>query len=431
MSKKQKEKKKSVEFDPDNGTFYEKVFSPDKIKVKVLNAPVPVEVAASQDLKDIKPQKRAAPELELTLTDKNGHKFVVTGKRLVSRVFQYMQPWTKMTMDHLRDLEDDPVKLEATLTRAAQKSKRELKMYFDNQGTLQGIASTLHEQISWSKIRSIVENSVKSAFGKIEMPKTASQLQNRWTYSMPIKDDNVSAHITVDAGNNIIKGRSGIRVYSRFRTEAKGPGGAPACLNWCGMWQVPLQVFGLKTERLPGSQAKTVEDLSMLEIHMTSTVDKFDTIEEELVAKMKTLEKAARVTFLPLIKESRKVVLEPKEMEAILNAYAQTKRAALPKYIIDQILANVEENTVWGLSQAVSWCRTHGQFDERRAQLPREERGITQVLESISGEIISITPTILKLKKVLGAITEKALTKPQEVAALKPMLIVRSAKYND
>jgi hypothetical protein len=280
----------------------------------------------------------------------------------------------------------------------------------------------MHQQISWSKIRQIVENSVKQAFGKITMPQTASQLSNRWTYSMPVKDDNVSAHITVDAGNNIIKGRSGIRVYSRFRTEAKGPGGAPACLNWCGMWMVPLEVFGLKCERLPGSQMKDVQDLSMMEIHLTSTVDNFKRVETELKEKMVKLEKAAKTTFIPLIKESRRVELTPQEMEAILKAYAQ--KVALPEYIIKQILANVEENTVWGFSQAISFVRTHGQLDERRAQLPREERGITKILENIAGEVISITPTIVKLKKLLknNVITEQVLTKPQSVPQLKPML---------
>lgn len=298
-----------------------------------------------------------------------------------------------------------------------------MKLYFDDQGTLHGIASMMHQQISWSKIRNIVESSVKEAFGKIEMPQTPSQLTNRWTYSMPIKDDNVSAHITVDAGNNIIKGRSGIRVYSRFRTEAKGNGGAPACLNWCGMWQVPLEVFNLKCERLPGSQAKDVSDLSMMEIHMTKTLENLPEVQAELTAKMKKLEKAAKTTFIPLIKESRKVALTKPEMEAILKAYAA--KTSLPEYIQKQIMANVEESTVWGFSQAISWCRTHGQFDERRSQLPREERGITKTLESISGEVLSLTPTIAKLKRLLknNVITETALTNPKSIVELKPMLV--------
>ena len=57
--------------------------------------------------------------MELTLEDKNRHKFVVTGRRLVSRVLQYLQPWTKMDMDDVHKLEEDPVALEKALTKAA------------------------------------------------------------------------------------------------------------------------------------------------------------------------------------------------------------------------------------------------------------------------------------------------------------------------
>jgi len=212
-------------------------------------------------------------------------------------------------------------------------------------------------------------------------------------------------------------------VWSRFRTEAEGKGGAPACVNWCGMWSVPLQFFGLHCERLPGLKDKEIEDLSMLEIHLKSTADNLGDVQKQLTKKMKTLALTAKKVFLPLIEESRKVELMPSEMEAILNAYAN--KATLPKYIIKQILDNVEENTVWGFSQAVSFVRTHGQLDERRAQLPREERGITRTLENISGEIFSLTPTIVKLKTMLkkNLITEQALTTPEKFPELKAMVV--------
>ena len=70
--------------------------------------------------------------------------------------------------------------------------------------------------------------------------------------------------------------------------------------------------------------------------------------------------------------------------------------------------------------------RKHGQFDERRSQLPREQRPLTQILESIAGELMSITPTIKKLKAVLkGPITQKVLTKPEQYPELKAMVVKR------
>jgi hypothetical protein len=148
-----------------------------------------------------------------------------------------------------------------------------------------------------------------------------------------------------------------------------------------------------------------------------------DEIEALLATKMKSMAKVVEKHMIPVIEESRKVQLTKKEMKAILDAYAE--KVHLPEYIIEQILDSVEENTVWGFSNAVSWTRTHGQFDERRSQLPREQRPLTQILENIAGEVLSITRTIAKLKKVLpnNVITQKALTKPEQFPQLKAMVV--------
>jgi hypothetical protein len=110
-------------------------------------------------------------------------------------------------------------------------------------------------------------------------------------------------------------------------------------------------------------------------------------------------------------------------MGAILEAYQE--KVALPKYIVKQILEHVEEQTVWGFSQAVSWVRTHGSFQDKRAKLPKEERSLIQILENISGEVLSLTPTIKKLHEALKQrkITKMVLTKPQKFQELKPMMV--------
>jgi hypothetical protein len=412
---------KKFEFDPKEGTFYEKVFSPQKVEVfRDIVGTQSGKTAVGQQ-----PPKKLRFETRLVLSDKNGHKLEVKGRRLVHRVMQYLQPWTSFgSVGKLAELEETPDKLQDTLTRAAKKAKRQLKTYFDDAGQLHGIASEIHQQISWAKIREVVQGAVKKAYHVVAEPdQTMPTEPNKWTYKMPVKDknNNVSAYVTVDGGNNIIKGRSGIRVYTRLRTDRGGPGGAPACLNWCGMWMVPLQFFGVKTERLG---LKDTEDaqLNMLEIHLKSTAEDMNEIEAILAAKMKSMAKVVEKHMLPLIEESRKVALTKKEMNAILEAYSE--KVHLPKYIVEQILDNVEENTVWGFSNAVSWVRTHGQFDERRSQLPREQRPLTQILESIAGEVMSITPTIKKLKAVMkGPITQKVLTNPEQFPQLKAMVV--------
>lgn len=414
---------KKVEFDPSDGLYYEKAFSPEK--VEVFREPVGTiqgKVGIGKQL-----PKRTRFETRLLLSDKRGHKLEVKGRRLVHRVMQYLQPWTSFdSVGALADLEEkQPHELQDTLTRAAKKAKRQLKTYFDDKGELNGIASEIHQQISWAKIREVVERAVKKAYHIVAEPdQTMPTEPNKWTYKMPVKDkhNNVSAYVTVDGGNNIIKGRSGIRVHTRFRTDRGGPGGAPACLNWCGMWTVPLQFFGVKTERL-GMKDSEETQMNMMELHLKSTAENMDEIEALLASKMKGMAQAVEKHMIPVIEESRKVQLTKKEMKAILDAYAE--KVHLPEYIIEQILDSVEENTVWGFSNAISGVRTHGQFDERRSQLPREQRPLTQILENIAGEVLSITRTIAKLKKVLpnNVITQKALTKPEQFPQLKAMVV--------
>jgi hypothetical protein len=414
---------KKVEFDPQEGTWYEKVFSPENVEVFR-------DVVGTTEKTQLGRQtpKRVRFQTRLVLSDKRGHKLEVKGRRLVHRVMMYLQPWTSFgSLGALAELEENqPDKLQDTLTRAAKKAKRQLKTYFDDQGNLHGIASTIHQQISWARIRELVEGAVKKAYRVVNTPEVVQPTANKWTYRMPIQDkhNNVSAWVTVDGGNNIIKGRSGIRVFTRLRTDRGGPGGAPACLNWAGMWSVPLQFFGLKTERL-GMKESEETQLNMMELHLKSTAENMDEIEALLATKMKGMAKTVEKHMIPVIEESRKVALTKKEMKAILEAYAE--KVHLPEYIIEQILDSVEESTVWGFSNAVSWCRTHGQFDERRSQLLREQRPLTQILENIAGEVLSLTPTLKKLKAVLPnkTITQKVLTEPQRFPQLKAMVAKR------
>ena len=419
--KNQKIEKIENKYDPSEGVFYEKVFSPEKVAVFRDQVGTTEKTEVGKE-----PPKKLRFETRLVLSDKRGHKLEVKGRRLVHRVMQYLQPWTSFkTLGALAELEDSDVsKLQETLSRAAKKAKRQLKTYFDDKGELHGIASTIHQQISWARIRELVEGAVKKAYRVVDASEVVQPAANKWTYRMPIQDkhNNVSAWVTVDGGNNIIKGRSGIRVYTRLRTDRGGPGGAPACLNWAGMWSVPLQFFGLRTERLSMKDSEETQ-LNMMELHLKSTMENMDEIEALLATKMKGMAKAVEKHMIPVIEESRKVQLTKKEMKAILEAYAE--KVHLPEYIIEQILDSVEENTVWGFSNAISWCRTHGQFDERRSQLPREQRPLTQILENIAGEVLSITRTIAKLKKVLpnNVITRKALTKPEQFPQLKAMVV--------
>lgn len=394
----------------EEGTFYERVFSPSRIKVLGLER---------------KEEKRTWEEarrggLKLEITDERGATIEVEGTRLVSRVLQYLRPFTSMKDAGLRALKQvKPSKLEKMLNKALKKSKKEMKFLFDDEGNLRGIASTMHQQISWKRVREIIQSAVSEVCGSVQQPESYGHFDAdhpfRWTYKLPLDNENVSAWVGVHAGNNIIKGRSGIHVWSRWRTERGGGVKRPACLNWCGMWELPLKWFNIDVERLDNIYKvlgeEQVEALKLAQFHIKPNLESFkQNVKEQLAKMVKSVE-----ALQPIIDQSIHSPLNKQEMEAILTAYEA--RVHLPKYIVKQILEHVEEETVWGFSQAISWVRTHGKFKMFRICKPIEDRQLTKTLENIAGEVLSLTPTINDFHEKVGDITlERLLPKEKAVA---------------
>jgi hypothetical protein len=399
---------KNVKYSVDEGTFYEKVFCPSRIRVLGLEKP--------QDRKRTWEEARQG-NLKLEIADERGATIEVEGTRLVSRVLQYLRPYTKMADAKLSELREvEPSRLEKILNKALKKSKKEIKFLFDDQSNLRGIASTMHEQISWSKVREIIEGAVKEVCGQVEQPKSFGHFDAehpfKWTYKLPLKNENVSAYVGVHAGNNIIKGRSGIHLWSKFRTEREGSGGAPACLNWCGMWSLPLKWFNIDTQRLNNITsmigAEKVQTLKMAQFHIKPNMEKFQAeVTDQLAGMVKAVE-AIKV----VINKSVQSPLSKSEMRAILTAYQN--KMNLPNYIIKQILDNVKEETVWAFSNAISWVRTHGDFKQFRICKPVEDRPLTRSLENIAGEVLSLTPTINDFHGKVGEITLDRLVLPKQ-----------------
>jgi len=370
------------------GMFYERVLSPEKVRVIV--------------------NKNGT--ISLILTDATGKELTVTGKRLVSRVMRYILG--KDT--RVNELEAmGQTKLQKTLRVALKKKPRTLKAMFNEKGDLKGVTSELHTQISWEKVRAIVEKAIEKVCGIVEVPEGSPFHPNRWTYRIPLENENVSAWVGVYTGNNIIKGRSGVRLYSRWRTEREGGVKRPACLNWCGMWQVPLKWFNIDTQRLDNIVkavgAENVQNLNMLQLHFKTDMADFEEKVGEQVAQLAKSVEAIKT----VIDKSIYSPLKKSEMEAILLAYQE--KTNLPKYVVEQIVKAVEEETVWGFSQAISYVRTHGEFKDFKCCRPVEERDLTQKLENIAGEVLSLTPTINDFHKKVGDITYERLVPKEAV----------------
>lgn len=396
---------KAISYSQEIGTYYERVFAPEKVRV------IPIEQKTGE--KRTWEQAREG-NLKLVLEDKNGQTMEVKGTRLVGRVLMYLQPFCNMALSDLKELPAD--QLQVVLDDAMPKFGKQIKGLFDDEGHLMGVASTMHKQIPWSEIRKIIEQAVKDVCGEVISSGTESSF--RWNYGIPLKNKNVSAWIGVHAGNNIIQGRSGVHLWSRFRTEREGNGGtgAPACLNWCGMWQAPLKWFNVELKRLNNLYkvigAEKVEALQLSQFHIKPDMGKFAESVKDQLAKMVKAVEAMQV----VIDKSIHSPLKRSEMKAILEAYRQ--RTNIPEYVIKQIHEQMEkeEESVWGFSQAVSWVRTHGNFKQFRICKDVEDRELTRRLENIAGEVLSLTPTINDIHKKHGDITLDFLIPQQAVA---------------
>ena len=208
-----------------------------------------------------------------------------------------------------------------------------------------------------------------------------------------------------------MQGKSGIKIFSRFRTERQEAGGIkqPACLNWCGMWQFPEHFFNINMKKL-NSMIKVlglenVKNIELMQMHLRPNMADF---KKEVVVEISSMMKAME-KIVPVIETSIHSKLSKIEITDILLAYQSKARAFLPEYILEQILDHVEDETVWGFSQAVSYVRTHGAFkfvNSSNAMFKGvEDRDMTWKLENIAGEVLSLTPTIIDIHKKHGAIT--------------------------
>jgi len=373
---------KEQKHDLEEGMFYEQVFGPVEIRIE---------------------RDEETGQRFMTLIDANGETMTIVGRTLQTKVCYYLRKYTEFkdlhTCKPMLDLKDR--KLEKTLQKALgvgieKERPQEFKFLFTKGGELRAITSSLHRQVPWSDIRGVVENAISTKFGKVE---TNEFGRARTSYRLPISNDNVSAHVGVDFGNNY--GKRGIRIFPRIRTE-RGFGGQAPCMNWANLWQIPTKMFEVDVERLHGHG----EELLIKKIHIKDTGDHFDAVTEEILSGLDKLI-VAMEGYLQRVNDSVKLKLTKKEMSAILEAYA--KKVGLPKYIQEQIMANVKERTVWGFSNALSYVRTHGNFKESKRTKNLEDRRLVQKLENIAGEVISLTPTIANLKKKVGKITLEVL----------------------
>lgn len=405
---------KTPEINLEEGMFYEKVFSPTSLKM------------TSEFVKNLKGEEKEIRTLELF--DDNGEQMTVVGDKLIRKVCYYLRKNTEFkglqTCKPMMDLETQ--KLAKVLQGSLNVGKVNenpitLRFLRDHQDEIISITSSRHSQISWATLRSLIEDPINDLLGK---PERLDFGTGNYSYKLPIKNKNVSAWLGIDVGNNIAEGRSGIRIFTRFRTEApsdKLGGGIAPCLNWANLWQEPLRFFNIPVKRIhneiEGGEL-TVNPLNMFEIHVKNTAVGIEDVKKQIAERLPEIVRAVKEYLPVFINKSKNVELTYDEMKNILTAYQE--KVHLPQYAVDQIMAVAKwqkDETVWGFSNAVSWVRTHGEFRTGKYEL--NDRTLVRSLESIAGEIYSLTPTIQRLKELVGKIEIETLTDPKKETVQK------------
>jgi hypothetical protein len=289
-----------------------------------------------------------------------------------------------------------------TINDFLKQKPKKFKLQFDSNGEVAFVVSGRFQQIAWNKVKTAVNTAIIKTY-KV-MPETFDRLPNAWNYKMPLKHQNLDFWYEVYAGRNLgSQSKRTLTITVRTRTIAPLKGMEAPCLNW-SVWKPISNWFNISTRHIL-NVVPSIKGLITKSIHVKRGEDKIDV--KELTTAFKQQAKA--------LEESTKVIddyvhteLDKDEIQAIIEMYALTKH--LPKYVIKDLPDLIKEPTIWGLSNAFSFFRTHCEY--KKTKKPREEVALTTTLEFIAGELMIVSPLIAELKKQVGKITKDLLLNP-------------------
>lgn len=329
---------------------------------------------------------------EILIVSKQGS-FKGTGRTIVWRLARFLGGYEIARVEEEENLGK-------VLTEAAKKANRELVMLLDREGNLVNVASQVHKQLPLPTLYGTVEKILKETFTELGNREPIGR-SVRWP--LGTKFEWFEGYIVLSPGSNNPAGRSAMYMSSGFVTTKSIIKDAPACLNWSRFWGSVGRMANIDVARVHAETTKFQEH-TLREVH-TKGDDKF----EELPAIAKDLA-ADLVAVNAQIGEAVSERLTRQEMQAILVAY--NVQGKLPGYIIEEILKQVEQESVWGFAQAISWIGTHGELRGKG-----EYKQLADNLAKISGEVVSLCAFIKDLHAEFGPITEELLFKPPEKIA--------------
>ena len=323
--------------------------------------------------------------------------FIISDKRAYKMFFYYYDK------KHLHKLLQLPPEEKTTVINKFLKyNAKKFKLQLNSDGEVAFIVSNKFQQIAWDVVKTAVNNAIAKTY-KV-MPETFDRLPNAWDYKMPLKHDYLDFWCEVYAGRNLgSQSQRTLTIAVRARTIVPLKGMKSACLNW-STWKPVSNWFNVATRHI-NNVAPSIKNLITKSIHVKQGKDRIDI--QELTTAFKEQAKALNKS-IKVIDNCIHTELDKDEIRAIIEMYAITKH--LPKYVLKDLPDLIKEPTIWGLSNAFSFFRTHCEY--KRTKKPREEAGLTTTLDFIAGELMIVSPLIAELKKQFNKITKDLLLTP-------------------
>ena len=323
--------------------------------------------------------------------------FIISDKRAYKMFFYYYDK------KHLHKLLQLPPEEKTTVINKFLKyNAKKFKLQLNSDGEVAFIVSNKFQQIAWDVVKTAVNSAIAKTY-KV-MPETFDRLPNAWDYKMPLKHDYLDFWCEVYAGRNLgSQSQRTLTIAVRARTIVPLKGMKSACLNW-STWKPVSNWFNVATRHI-NNVAPSIKNLITKSIHVKQGKDRIDI--QELTTAFKEQAKALNKS-IKVIDNCIHTELDKDEIQAIIEMYAITKH--LPKYVLKDLPDLIKEPTIWGLSNAFSFFRTHCEY--KRTKKPREEAGLTTTLDFIAGELMIVSPLIAELKKQFNKITKNLLLTP-------------------
>ena len=266
------------------------------------------------------------------------------------------------------------------------------------------VRSPKFEQVSWADVFEVVTKAIQKAFNSRET-EFIGRGRNNWLFKIPVDHEWMDFWVGVYAGSNVgFAKRKSILISIHARTIKELRGMEAPCFNWC-TFAATARWFGWDTSHIRAKLPK-VKDLTTRAIHLTGQKKQkldvkilADEFKKKMVAVQESLKELDKYIHYALTED---------DLNAIIDAYKEAYH--LPKYVIEDVKQLVKEPTVFGLSNAFSFFRTHCKY--KRVKAPREEADLTRRLDHIAGELIVLAPLIKTIKERFGKITKEILFNP-------------------